>query len=220
MARDYYSKRDRSLGITWAKLDQYLCKNAQLCDIILKQQEFMDKMFMRLPNVQSNAPQKGQLYITAFAPSGDLTSSSLKKYIGYMYHAKDDCLSRFKNVRDYLINQKNEYLEDWNYKTHPDILGFKSAWEELIPSSASKNYNESLEESILALINEIPLNNIPAQKLLIGDRLSTLITNHEYSLVLAILSIIAVINEKFNRYPSAEEIKQYKTVQNLMDAME
>ena len=36
----------------------------------------------------------------------------------------------------------------------------------------------------------------------------------------AILSIIAVINEKFNRYPSAEEIKQYKTVQNLMDAME
>lgn len=31
MAQDYYSKRDKSLGITWAKLDQYICKNTKLC---------------------------------------------------------------------------------------------------------------------------------------------------------------------------------------------
>lgn len=36
----------------------------------------------------------------------------------------------------------------------------------------------------------------------------------------AVLSVISVINEKFGRYPSAEEIKTYKTVQDLMDAFE
>lgn len=191
MAKDYYSKRDKSLGITWFKLDQYICKNTQLCQIPLKQQEFMDKMFMRLPDSQSSTPQKGRLYIVAFAPKGDLSSSSIKKYSGYMYYAKDYSLSRFENVRDYLIEQKNQSFESWDYKTHPDILAFKTVWEELIPSSTSTDYNEPLEEAILTIINEIPLDNIPAKKLLIGDRLSSLIVNHEYSLVLAILSVIA-----------------------------
>lgn len=35
----------------------------------------------------------------------------------------------------------------------------------------------------------------------------------------AVLSIIAVINENFNRYPSADEILSYETVQDLMNAM-
>lgn len=34
----------------------------------------------------------------------------------------------------------------------------------------------------------------------------------------AILSIISVITENFGRFPSAEEILQYKTVGDLMDA--
>ena len=191
MAKDYYSKRDKSLGITWFKLDQYICKKTQLCQIPLKQQEFMDKMFMRLPDSQSSTPKQGKLYIAAFAPKGDLSSSSIRKYSGYMYYAKDDSLSRFKNVRDYLIEQKNQSLESWDYKTHPDILAFKTIWEELIPSATSTDYNEPLEEAILAIINEIPLDNIPAKKLLITDRFSSLIVNHEYSLVLAILSVIA-----------------------------
>lgn len=36
----------------------------------------------------------------------------------------------------------------------------------------------------------------------------------------AVLSIIAVMNEQFNRFPSAEDVLQYKTVKELMDAME
>ena len=36
----------------------------------------------------------------------------------------------------------------------------------------------------------------------------------------AVLSIIAVINEKFERYPKAEEILSCKTVQDLMDALQ
>lgn len=36
----------------------------------------------------------------------------------------------------------------------------------------------------------------------------------------AVLAVISVINEKFDRYPSAEEISAYKTVQDLMDAFE
>ena len=33
----------------------------------------------------------------------------------------------------------------------------------------------------------------------------------------AVLAVISVINEKFDRYPTAEEIKTYKTVQDLID---
>lgn len=36
----------------------------------------------------------------------------------------------------------------------------------------------------------------------------------------AILSVIAVMNDKFNRYPMAEEIKSYKTVADLLKSME
>lgn len=35
----------------------------------------------------------------------------------------------------------------------------------------------------------------------------------------AVLSVIAVMNERFNRFPHAEEIKKYVTVGDLMDAM-
>ena len=36
----------------------------------------------------------------------------------------------------------------------------------------------------------------------------------------AILSVISVINERFDRFPSAAEIRQYETVGDLMDAMQ
>ncbi len=35
----------------------------------------------------------------------------------------------------------------------------------------------------------------------------------------AVLSIIAVINEKFNRFPSADEIMAFRTVGDLMESM-
>lgn len=186
MAQDYYSKRDKSLGITWDKLDQYICKNTQLCQTPLRQQEFMDKMFMRLPDAQSDTPQKGSLYLAAFAPKGSLDSNSIRKYGGSMYHAKNDSSSRFKNVRDHFLKQKSKSLESWDYRTHPDILAFQAVWEELVPSSAKTDYNESLENAIDAILLDIPPNN-----LFITERLSALTANHEYSLTLAILSVIA-----------------------------
>lgn len=36
----------------------------------------------------------------------------------------------------------------------------------------------------------------------------------------AVLSFIAVMNEKFNKFPMADEIRAYKTVGDLMAAME
>jgi acyl carrier protein len=36
----------------------------------------------------------------------------------------------------------------------------------------------------------------------------------------AVLSIIAVINEQFNRFPGSDEILSYRTVNDLMAAME
>ncbi len=35
----------------------------------------------------------------------------------------------------------------------------------------------------------------------------------------AVLSVIAIMNDKFNRFPHASEIKKYKTVGDLIDAM-
>ncbi len=36
----------------------------------------------------------------------------------------------------------------------------------------------------------------------------------------AVLSIIAIINEKYNRFPSAEKILAYSTVRDLMNEFE
>lgn len=36
---------------------------------------------------------------------------------------------------------------------------------------------------------------------------------------IAVLSIISIMNEEFNRFPHADEIRSYKTVGDLMDAM-
>ena len=187
MAQYAFSMRDQSLGITWAKLHQEICCNPDLCKKTMKQKEFMDKMFMRVSDTKSDTHIKGELYITAFAPERDTESSSVKKYIGYMYYAKDGIHSRFKNVRDYFITQKNKSGEDWDYKTHPDIVAFKSIWEELIPvSGPDTDYNEPLELAI----DEV-LRNIPDTPLQLMERLSALNDAHEYSLTLAILSAIA-----------------------------
>ena len=35
----------------------------------------------------------------------------------------------------------------------------------------------------------------------------------------AVLSVISVMNDKFNKFPDANEIRQHKTVGDLMDAM-
>ena len=174
MAQDYYSKRNKSLGITWDKLDQHICKNTQLCQTPLGQQEFMDKMFMRLPDAQSDTPQEGALYLAAFAPEGNPKSNSIRKYVGSMYHAKNDSSSRFKNVRNHLLKQKNKSLESWDYRTHPDILAFQAVWEELVPSSAKTDYIESLENAIDEILLAIPPNNI-----FITEHLQALQANHE-----------------------------------------
>ncbi len=36
---------------------------------------------------------------------------------------------------------------------------------------------------------------------------------------IAVLSVISVMNEQFDRFPHADEINQYKTVGDLMEAM-
>lgn len=36
---------------------------------------------------------------------------------------------------------------------------------------------------------------------------------------IAVLSVIAVMNEQFNRFPHASEIQQYETIGDLMEAM-
>lgn len=48
MAKDYFSKRDKSLGITWAKLHQYIFLNSNLhlsCVPLKTRKAFIEKMY-------------------------------------------------------------------------------------------------------------------------------------------------------------------------------
>lgn len=36
---------------------------------------------------------------------------------------------------------------------------------------------------------------------------------------IAVLSVISIMNDKFNKFPNADEIRQYKTIGDLLDAM-
>lgn len=36
---------------------------------------------------------------------------------------------------------------------------------------------------------------------------------------IAVLSVISVMNDKFNKFPNADEIRRYKTIGDLLDAM-
>ena len=186
MAQDYYSGRDKSPGITWEKLHQNICNNPEIRQEKMRQQEFMEKMFMGLPASQSTVPEQKSLYFAAFAPKGEADSSSIKKYISYMYHARDDIRSRFINVRNYIIGIKNPSSESWDYRTHPVILSFKAVWEKLIPSTAAAEYNEDLDKAIDNILLEIPDDNLRLM-----ERISSLTTKYEYSLAFAILSVIA-----------------------------
>lgn len=204
MASYSYSKRDKSLGITWEKLHQYLCSykgpadsDSHLCCTPLRSRKaFIEKMYMRLPTLESNIPEKGILYTITLAPSGNLKSSSLNKYIKFLYEAEDSMQSRFKKVRNYLIGKdendrkKRTIIENWTYENHPEILAFKAIWEEVVPASALHESNEDLENILTKILNEIPSDNIP-ENMFIKERLSPLIEDCHYSLVLAIFSVIA-----------------------------
>lgn len=36
---------------------------------------------------------------------------------------------------------------------------------------------------------------------------------------IAVLSVISVMNDKFDKFPNADEIRRYKTIGDLLDAM-
>lgn len=36
---------------------------------------------------------------------------------------------------------------------------------------------------------------------------------------IAVLSVISIMNDKFNKFPNADEIRRYKTIGDLLDAM-
>lgn len=69
--------------------------------------------------------------------------------------------------------------------------------------------NEKME--IIADILELELNEITADSVL---------NDIETWDSVAILSFIAVMNEEFDKYPMANEIKSYQTVGDLMKVME
>ena len=63
----------------------------------------------------------------------------------------------------------------------------------------------------LADILEVEVNEINRE---------TVLTDIETWDSVAILSFISVMNDKFNKFPNASEIRSYVTVGDLMDVME
>ena len=117
------SKLDTSLGITWEKLDRTLLMDAQLCPQRPEMGKFMEKMFSRKKE-GSDTLLRGDLYRAAFAPKGNMDSSSVKKYVSWMYHANDGIESRFRNVRACQIEARDASCEPYGLQDLPEVLGF------------------------------------------------------------------------------------------------
>lgn len=81
--------------------------------------------------------------------------------------------------------------------------------EEIKRKENIMNREEKLE--IIADILELEVNELSDDMLLEGIETWDSV---------AVLSVISIINEKFNRYPLAEEIKRYKTIGDLQNAMQ
>lgn len=67
------------------------------------------------------------------------------------------------------------------------------------------------KKELLADILEVDVEEVLEDKLL---------QDYETWDSVAVLSVIAIINEEFNRFPMADEIRAYKTVGDLMSALE
>ena len=70
--------------------------------------------------------------------------------------------------------------------------------------------NEQEKIEILADILEVEEEEIQKNKFL---------TDFDAWDSVAVLSVISVMNENFNKFPHADEIKSYETIGDLMEAM-
>ena len=141
------------------------------------------------------------------------------KYLGYAYVGKNGAAAKFRSARDYIIGQKSSTGEPYTWNTHPTTTYIKKKWEELIPQTKySANECASLADSEVANMKAVIdcfLDAIPSDPQNVASRLKAITANHPYSMVLAILSIIASTLFCFameGEKPTGEDLRFYDLV--------
>lgn len=117
------------------------------------------------------------------------------KYLGYVYLAKKGAKARFQKARDHIINQKTDTGEAYQWDKHPIIAIFRENWESLIPATKyTASQCETMDDPAVKDMQKVVdslLDSIPGDDLSINKRLQSMTANHPYSMVLAVLSVIA-----------------------------
>ena len=118
-----------------------------------------------------------------------------QKNTGYVYLAKKGAAPRFQAARNYITNQTSETGEPYTWDTSPIISHIKEKWEEWIPET--KHTAPECESTEDAAVKEMQavvdclLDAIPPDRQNVAARIQAITGNKSYSMVLALLSVIA-----------------------------
>lgn len=195
--------------ITWEMLHNHvfkrLCKDKKLNE----QNAFLKNLI----------PQKLQekLFYTQGKP--DNPPHYLEKNGGYVYLGKRGAGPKYQAAYAYIIGQKSSTGEPYTWNTHPTTTYIKKKWEELIPQTRySANECASMADSEAAnmkVVIDCFLDAIPSDPQNVASRLKAITANQPYSMVLAILSIIASTLFCFameGEKPTEEDLRFYDLV--------
>lgn len=185
-------------------------KPAQLLPITWK--TLHEDIFSRLKeefSSQHNAFLKeiipDDLFYEMFVVKSGKTSGNIDlRYTGYVYSAIDDAskrglTKRFTVAREFILNAKSASGEAFRYDTLPVTLHFQKRWEDLLPESQFTAASDLPEAKALQRTVDDLLAALPEETLQIRARLTALCKDRPYSLVLAILSVIATTLFCFNK---------------------
>ena len=117
------------------------------------------------------------------------------KYTGYVYLGKNGAAPKFRAARDHIIGKKSEGGESFTWDTAPVIAHFRQKWEKLIPATQyTAPECDSMEDPSVRKMKAVVdclLDEIPSDRQNVAARLQGLAQSEPYSMVLAILSVIA-----------------------------
>ena len=124
------------------------------------------------------------------------------KYLGYVYLGKTGAKPRFIAARDYIIGQRSMCEEPYTWGNSPVVSHFRAKWEELIPATRytapeCNNTDEPDAPKMKTVVDSL-LSTIPLDRQNVVLRLEGILQEQSYSMVLAILSVIACTLFCFN----------------------
>lgn len=179
-AMGYDKLQASQIQLTWKKLHEEVFKKLNSDPRYQENKKFLEEI---LP---------GELFRkTCCTDEG----GSNEKYVSCIYHGKNGAESRFKHAQTHIINLSSRTGEPYTWDTLPIIADFKAKWEELIPTTkyTALEANRSEDSNVREMQTVVDglLNEIPADRQNVAVRIQGITKSEPYSMVLAILSVIA-----------------------------